>query len=42
MKLYKGIFAEAEAQSEKISEELERDSRRYSHGFSEEDEVRQR
>lgn len=29
-------------QAEKISEELERESRRYSHGFSEEEEARER
>ena len=31
-----------EGQAEKISEELERESRRYSHGFSEEEEARER
>ena len=30
-------FAQNEGQAEKISEELERESRRYSHGFSEEE-----
>ena len=30
-------FAKNEGQAEKISEELERESRRYSHGFSEEE-----
>lgn len=35
-------FAQNEGQTEKISEELERESRRYSHGFSEEEEARER
>lgn len=35
-------FTESAGQAELISEELERDSRRYSHGFSEEDEARER
>ena len=35
-------FAQNEEQAEKISEELERESRRYSHGFSEEEEARER
>lgn len=40
---YKGNgFAQNEGQAEKISEELERESRRYSHGFSEEEEARER
>ena len=35
-------FAQNEGQAEKISEELERESRRYSYGFTEEDEARER
>lgn len=35
-------FTENTGQAELISEELERESRRYSHGFSEEDEARER
>lgn len=35
-------FNESAGQAELISEELERESRRYSHGFSEEDEARER
>ena len=35
-------FAKNEGQAEKISEELERESRRYSYGFTEEDEARER
>lgn len=35
-------FAQNEGQAEKISEELERESRRYSYGFSEEEEARER
>ena len=35
-------FAKNEGQAEKISEELERESRRYSQGFSEEEEARER
>ena len=38
----KNDFAKNEGQAEKISEELERESRRYSHGFSEEEEARER
>lgn len=35
-------FAENAGQAEAVSEELERESRRYSHGFSEEDEAKER
>lgn len=35
-------FTENAGQAEAVSEELERESRRYSHGFSEEDEAKER